>query len=129
MARQNSKLYLRGRFVREPVHGDQKDGSGKKFLVGRLAVDSPYETAQGDLRTATDYFEVQVFASSIVADLVKGGVCKGALVALEGRAKFVVSEYEDKETGEKRTNHSMAIVIDHEDHHSGIVESLPSRND
>lgn len=129
MARQNSKLTLRGRFVREPVHGDQKDGSGKKFLVGRLAVDTPYETAQGDIRTATDYFEVQVFASSVVAEMVKAGVCKGALVNLEGRPKFAVSEYEDKETGEKRTSHSMAIVVDNEEHHSGSVESLPSRND
>ena len=123
MARKNNKLYVRGRFVRDPAVAEAKDGSGRKFAFGRIAVDEPYVDGNGDTKTTTSYFEIKVFDGTLVQALIGGEARKGTLIEATGRARIERNEYE--KDGEKQVAYSIAVVLDDAQSHSVLIESQP----
>ena len=123
MTRKNNKLYVRGRFVRDPAVADAKDGSGRRFVLGRIAVDEPYVDGSGDTKTTTSYFEIKVFDDTLVQALIGGEARKGTLIEATGRARIERNEYE--KDGEKQVAHSIAVVLDDAQSHSVLIEAQP----
>lgn len=121
MARQNAKLYVRGRFVRDPRVVDAKDDSGRKFVLGRLAVDQPYIDPRGDTKSSTLYVELKAYDPALVQALLDGDVRLGTLIEATGSVRLERSEYE--KDGEKRESHSIAVILDDPEHHSVAIEA------
>lgn len=119
----NNRHYIRGRFVRDPATSEAKDGSGRQFLFGRLAVEQPFTDAKGDTKTRTGYFELKVFDSASVAELLEGGVKTGTLIEATGSSWLESSEYE--KDGEKRTSYQISMTVDDPEHHSIKIEAQP----
>lgn len=123
MSRTNNKLTLRGRFVRDPIVSPAKDGSGRQFVFGRIAVDQPYVDSRGDTKTSTSYFEVKVFDGAAADVLIAGGARQGTLVELSGSARLDRSEFE--KDGEPQVAHSIAVVLDDPALHQAVIEAQP----
>jgi single-stranded DNA-binding protein len=123
MARINNKLYVRGRFVRDPNVVDAKDNSGRKFVFGRIAVDQPYIDGNGDTKSSTSYFEIKAFDDTCAQALIGGGARQGTLIEATGTAKLETSEYE--KDGEKRVSYAMVVVLDDKEHHNVLIEAQP----
>lgn len=119
MSRINNKIYVRGRFTRDPHVSDMKNGGGK-CVFGRIAVDSPFTDASGDARTATDYFEVKVFDDTCAQALIGGEAKKGTLIEANGAVRMERQEYE--KDGEQRVSYNMVVLLDAK-HHDVTIES------
>lgn len=123
MARVNNKLEVRGRFTRDPRVVDAKDDSGRKFVFGRIAVDSPYEDNSGDMKTMTDYIEIKCFDDTLAQVLIGGEARQGTLIEATGAVRMDRSEYE--KDGETRVAHNIACILDNADAHNVVIEAQP----
>lgn len=119
----NNLHYVRGRFVRDPITSDAKDGSGRKFVFGRLAVDQSFTDQNGDAKTRTGFYDLKVFMDDGAKELIEGNARTGTLIEVKGSSWPEVSEYE--KDGEKRQSFSVAMVVDNPEHHSVKIESHP----
>ena len=123
MARINNKLYVRGRFVRDPAVVEAKDGSGRKLVFGRLAADQTYVDGAGDTKTATSYFDIKVFDDTLAQVLIGGGARRGTLIEATGAARLERGEYE--KDGETQVTHAIAVVLDDAQVHEVVIEAQP----
>ena len=123
MARINNKLYVRGRFVRDPAAVEAKDGSGRRFVFGRLAVDQAFVDGSGDTKTATSYFDIKVFDDTLAQVLIGGGARRGTLIEATGAARMERGEYE--KDGETQVSHAIAVVLDDAQNHEVVIEAQP----
>jgi single-stranded DNA-binding protein len=106
----NNKLYARGRYTRDPVVTDAKDGSGNKYVFGTIAVDQPFTDKHGDTRTSTTYIEVKVFDPELAKVLIDGNARTGTLIEATGSVRLETGEYE--KDGEKRTSAKIALIVE-----------------
>jgi single-stranded DNA-binding protein len=105
----NNKLYARGRYTRNPVVTDAKDGSGK-YVFGTIAVDQPFTDKHGDTRTSTTYIEVKVFDPEFAKVLIDGNARTGTLIEATGSVRLETGEYE--KDGEKKASAKIALIVE-----------------
>jgi len=92
-----NRVELAGRLTRDPETTQAK--SGITIAKIRLAVNSKKKGPSGDLEEEATFLDVTFFDR--VADVVTKYLKKGDPLFIDGR--LVVSEWEDKETGKKRS--------------------------
>lgn len=122
----NNKFYSRGRLVRDPNYS-RKDGAGASAIFFTVACSRPFVNAAGDTIAATDYVEVKIFNTDIVARLESGGINKGAMVVVNGRAGAEVDTYEKE--GKDVTRVRLVSFVEAGGDHDVTIEALGKSSD
>jgi single-strand DNA-binding protein len=85
-----NKIQLIGRLGKDPETRFTPKGS--KICHFSLAVDRHYKTTTGEMKEATDWFNIEVWGK--LGEFCQTNLCKGRLVYLEGRMQTDRYEHE-----------------------------------
>ena len=99
-----NKVILIGRLGRDV---ETKQTSGGVMAKISVATDDPYKNKSGQWESETDWHRVVVFGQP--AEYAARHLAKGSIVYIEGKSK--TSEYQDRQTGEKRFSHSIKAYV------------------
>ena len=109
--------YARGRFVRDPVVADRKDGSGNKSVLGTIRVIENITDHNGDDRSFEHYIDVAIFRPEIANAIAAASPKENDLIEILGTRTDGTRDFESRDGGTKTVNFRKVTVGDRSSDH------------